>query len=80
MMHGNVHALFSHLASETIIRTADGTEEIVHVIVVDAPAGAIWSLTVKRVVPSIVLRLSNRLREMLLVDFCLHKLKMYAKR
>lgn len=65
----------SHLAGEAVGGVADRTEEVVDVVVVNAPARTVRGLAVEGVVPGIVLGLGYGLVEVLLVHFRRYELR-----
>lgn len=69
-----------HLTGKTIIGSAHGTQEIVHVIIVNTPTRAIWCLAMEGFISGVVLRLCDRLREVLLINFWLDKLVINSNR
>lgn len=54
-----MNARLAHLTGETIIGSAHGTQEIVHVIVVDTPTGTVWCLAMEGFISGVVLRLCD---------------------
>lgn len=64
----------AHLTGKTIIGFAHRTQEIVHIVIVNAPTRTVRCLAVESLVSGVVLCLCDRLREVLLINFRLNEL------
>jgi hypothetical protein len=67
----------SHLAGKAVVNLADRAEEVVDVVVVNAPSRAVGRLAMKGVVTGVVLRLGDGLGEVLLVNLRRDELRMH---
>lgn len=58
-----------HLAGKTVVDLADRAEEVVDIVVVNAPSWTVGCFAVEGVLAGVVLRLSYGFGEVLLIDF-----------